>query len=205
MRISPLSVVLRNETSMKKNFIYFMVSFLVVHTACAERVERFIANVNTPKLTADAKNNKLLIQIGQKTTQIPLGIPKGFEMENKLRFFGNTEFGLVFVEATDAATATTIIHAINGKGENLWSLDLEAFNASAPLIEKDSIYFSGIGRVLKVTKTTGKVLWQHSNLYENKKFQFNGSEAITRKGEAIEFSTKLHVNDQSGKLIEAGL
>lgn len=156
-------------------------------------------------VTVDPQQKFLNIQIGSSTSQIPLVKVQDMTLEDKPQFFGGGDFGLVSAPMGGDGNATTIYYAVDGKGKKLWTLDLGTFNVATPLIEKDFVYLSGTGRVMKVNKKTGKIAWSHDQLFKNKRYEFDGAETISRKDNLIIFSPKVHVNDQTGKLAEVKL
>lgn len=184
--------------------IFLLIGLLLGNQVFATEVtegERTIS-ASTPKISIDKKQKFLTIQIAKNTTKIPLGIPKDMSIEAKPEYYSTGDFGLVALAASEAEAATTLYYAIDAQGKKLWFLDMLTFNPAAPLIEKDFVYLSGMGKVLKVDKKTGQIVWSHDNLYENKKYEFNGSDSILRKDNVIIFSPNVHVKDDTGKLIE---
>jgi hypothetical protein len=156
----------------------------------------------SPSISVDKNQKNMVIQMGEYSNQIPMNLPSGMALEGRPRFFGGGDFALIVNSASEAGVGTSIIYAINSKAKLLWSMDLESFNPSIPLIEKDFIYMAALGKVFKIEKKTGNIIWSHEGLYENKKYLLNGGERIIRKNDLVIFSDKVKVKDQSGKLVE---
>ena len=158
-----------------------------------------------PAITVDPAHKFLLLQQTDSSSKIPLNLPTGTTLDGKPLYFAAPDFGLIEVAVADGPDASTLLFAVDGKGRQLWTLDLESFNASAPLIEADFVYISVTDKVFKLEKKTGKIVWKHDGLLANKKYEFNGAEAIVRKGDVIVFSKKVHVKDKTGALAEVSL
>lgn len=152
------------------------------------------------KLSKDGTT--LQLSLGKYKNKLDLQVPKGMEVEAPPYIIDAGGVHVITVEFADFEYASSTVYAVNDKAEKLWSLTLGTFNPSKPLVEKEHIYFSSLGRVWKVNKKSGKVLWHHDNLYKDKRFKFNGKEKISRKGSLVIFSPKLAVNDQTGKIVE---
>lgn len=186
-----------------KTFFLLTGLFLGNQVLALDTVEGHRAiSASLPQISIDKKQRTMTVQIAKSTTKIALDIPKDMTVESKPEYFGNSDFGLIALAASEAEAATTLYYALDSRGNKLWFLDMLTFNAATPLIEKDFVYLSGTGKVLKVDKKTGKIVWSHDNLYENKKYEFNGAENILRKENVIVFSPNVHVSDDSGKLVE---
>lgn len=149
----------------------------------------------------DSSQKSLIFKSSKLESTIDLKIPSNMKFENTPKYFsdGTLNFVLADLEGSDIATAFLI--AIDKNGKKLWSIDLEAFNASNPLIENRFIYISGIGKVFKINKLDGKIIWSHSGLYDNHKYRFNGGDPIQIKNGVVFFSEKVLVNDHSGALL----
>lgn len=186
-----------------KNICLLVVALLSVGQAVGKDEAK--TTKSSVVVAVDPQEKYLNISMGAATSQIPLVIPQDLSVEGKPLYFGGGEFGLVSVPMGGDGNATTIYYAVDNKGKKLWTLDLGTFNAATPLIEKDFVYFSGTGKVMKVDKKSGKVAWAHEQLFKNKKYEFDGAETIDRKDNLIIFSPKVHVNDQTGKLAEVKL
>jgi outer membrane protein assembly factor BamB len=184
---------------------FFLLSVLALSNIvfASNKVES-VATVaaNAPKISIDKKQTAMVVQNGKTTTKIQLNLPKDMEVESKPEYFGSSDFALIAIAASEVEAATTLYYALDASGKKIWFLDMLTFNPAPPLIEKDFVYLSGTGKVFKVNKKSGQVVWSHDNLYENKKYEFNGADSILRKDDIIIFSPKVHVKDDSGKLIE---
>ncbi len=152
------------------------------------------------KVTLDKSANLLNLSIDKKNHKIPFNLPKDMHVENEIQVILNSDFNLLLLELSDYSSASTLVVAINDSGQKLWEFNLGGFNPSVPLVEKDNVYFAVIGKVWKLAKQSGLVVWNHSDLYENKKYEFNGAEEIKRQGSWIVFSNKLKINDVTGKI-----
>lgn len=157
------------------------------------------AEVKT-KIVDGGKN--LNIQIGSIQNKITLQVPEKTELDAEPLVYGSDSYSLIVLQYSDFEAGTSVVYAINEKAQKLWSIDLGAFNPSQPLIEKEYVYLSAIGRVWKLHKQSGKVAWSHKDLYKNKSFEFNGAEPISRRGKFVLFSKKLKVNDSTGEIVE---
>lgn len=175
-----------------KTLILFITTTLLTFAAAAQSIT----------VSVGSDNRSLEIKNAQGITKLNLDIPKGMALDGEPRVFGGGDFNIVLSIVADHEVSTTLIYALNGQGKKIWFVDLEAFNPSAPLIENEAVYLAGIGRVLKVDKKSGKVIWFHEGLYENPNIRFNGGEMILRKDTIIQFSEKVKVEDRSGRLLE---
>jgi hypothetical protein len=146
------------------------------------------------------KNNNISITIEGKNSQIPVTIPKDMHVENELQIYSHGKIHIIIMDLSDYSAASSLVFAIDDSGKKLWELNLGGFNPAPPLVEDKYVYLSAIGKVWKLEKLSGNVIWSHHGLYENKKYEFNGSEEIKRKGPWIEFSKNLLVNDETGKI-----
>jgi outer membrane protein assembly factor BamB len=154
----------------------------------------------TPTAQLDNNNENILLSSGQKQFKIPIKKIKGLDEYGEPNVFQSGDLTIIQLEHTDAESATTMAYATNPSGQLLWTLDLGGFNPSTPLIEKDFVYLAALGKVFKVNAQTGKVVWKHEGLYQNKSYQFNGSSTITREKAMIQFSNVVRVSDSNGKL-----
>ncbi len=185
-KFKPLPIILR----MMKYF-FALILFCSVQTFAKEI-----------KVTLDKSASFLNLSLNKKNYKIDITLPKDMHVENQIQVIMNPDFNLLMIELSDYSSASTFVVAVNDQGQKLWEFNLGGFNPSTPLVEKDNVYFAVIGKVWKLTKQGGIVVWNHSGLYENKKYEFNGAEDIKRQGPWIEFSDKLKVNDVTGKIEE---
>jgi outer membrane protein assembly factor BamB len=153
-------------------------------------------------VTVDESQKILTVKMHGTSHEFPIGAPQGMSVEGSPSFYSGEGLHLIFTSVADHEVATTLVLAIDAKGKKLWSFDTEAFNNSPPLIEKKHVYLAGMGKVYKLDAKTGSLAWRHEGLYENKKYSFNGGDAISRKKDVIIFSPTVHVKDSSGKLLE---
>ena len=142
----------------------------------------------------------LEVTIDSIKNEIKIDVPEGTELDDKPLRYGGRDFIIAILQYSDFDSGTSVVYALDAKGKKLWSLDLEAFNPSAPLIEKDHVYLSDIGKIWKIEKKSGKIVWKHKDLYKTKKF--NGAEPISRVSKMISFSSNLMVNDATGAVEE---
>lgn len=155
-----------------------------------------------PTVKVDQDQKKLIVNISGASHQFPIGIPQGMSLDGSPHIYSNEGVHLIFSSVADHEVATTLVLAVDANGKKLWKFDTEAFNNSPPLIEKKHVYLAGMGRIYKLDAKTGSVAWRHEGLFENKKYSFNGGDAIARKNDVIIFSPTVHVKDSSGKLLE---
>lgn len=155
---------------------------------------------SNPQLSADGKSVRL--QVGTASVTITLPKIDNFTAEPplKLKTFGG--LSILQVPYSDIDAATTMVFALDSKGKQLWQKDLATFNACEPLITDKHVFLAGVGHALKVEAKTGKVVWKHTNLYDNPSIQFNGSCEIKKAGELIEFADNLQIRDADGKVLE---
>ena len=172
--------------------IIFLLYFATAFLACAE-----------PSVVLDGAQKSIIFKSGGNDSRIALKIPTNMKFENTPKFFfdGPQSYIVADLEGSDVATAFLI--AIDKAGKTLWSIDLEALNASVPLIENKYIYISSLGKVFKINKADGKIVWSHSGLYDNHNYRFNGGENILIKSGIVYFSDKVRVNDQTGEILGA--
>ncbi len=153
-------------------------------------------------VSVDQSQKKLVINLHGTSHEFPIGVPQGMSLDGSPHLYSGEGLHLIFTNVEDHEVATTLVLAVDSKGKKLWSFDTEAFNNSPPLIEKKHVYLAGMGKVYKLDAKTGSLAWRHEGLYENKKYNFNGGEAISRQKDVIIFSPTVHVKDSSGKLLE---
>lgn len=160
-----------------------------------------LANSRTPTLTVLNGGKVVQVQYESKKTQrIPLSLPQGMDMEGDPLFFGDDQFAVVVVVAADIETATSMLIAVQADKGVLWTVDLETFNPSAPLIESDAVYVAGFDKVMKLSRTDGKVLWSKERLYDDPRYRFNGGGLIRRQGDLILVGDKLKFDAKNGTL-----
>lgn len=61
------------------------------------------------------------------------------------------------------------------------------FNVGEPLVEDNYVYLTGIGYIAKLALDSGKVIWQHDNLYDPKSYHFNSFEIPKIAGDTVLF------------------
>ncbi len=157
---------------------------------------------DSPTVTVDQGLKKMSVVLNGKSHQFPIRAPQGMSLDGDPKVYSGEGIHLIFSNMEDHEVATTLVVALDSNGKQLWAFDTEAFNSSPPLIEKKYVYLSGIGRAYKLDARTGKVVWRHEGLFEDKNYSFNGGEAISRKNDLIIFSPTVHVKDATGKLVE---
>ena len=156
-----------------------------------------------PSIFYDSTHKSLVYKSDKNEVKLSLKIPPNMKFENTPKYFSDDSLGYIVADLAGSDVATALLIAVDKLGKTIWSIDLEAFNASSPLIEKKYIYISGIGKVFKINKTDGKIIWTHSGLYDNHNYRFNGSENIQIKNGVVYFSEKVRVNNNSGELLGA--
>lgn len=154
-----------------------------------------------PSVVLDSTQKSLIFKSEKTESKISLKIPASMKFENTPKYFSDSLLSFVVAELEGSDVATVFLIAIDKTGKTVWSIDLEAFNPSAPLIENKHIYISGIGKVFKINKTDGKIIWSHSGLYDNHNYRLNGGDTIQIKNGIVSFSEKVHVNDHTGALL----
>ncbi len=154
-----------------------------------------------PNVVLDNSQKNIIFKSDKIESKISLKIPENMKFENSPKYFTDGLLNYVIADLEGSDVATVFLIAVDKVGKTLWSIDLEAFNASAPLIESKYIYISGIGKVFKINKTDGKIIWSHSGLYDNHHYRFNGGETIQIKNGIVFFSDKVHVNDHTGEIL----
>lgn len=98
-------------------------------------------------------------------------------------------------------------YSANGKSRQ-WCRSAGAFNASATL-HRDSVYVSSVGHAIKLEAATGKIVWQHRNLYQRdeaftifRQVEFGVDTVIfTASSGSVHPLSQLVLNDHSGKEI----
>lgn len=189
-------------SSWKNQIKYTLTLSLALFSACA--------HAKILSADADLKKSQISISCESGTKTYPIVIPHDhkdphgqhgmddFRLEDRPKIHSRDGLHIVMVEIAAHSSGTTLVYAVDSQCNKLWTTNLFSFNPATPLFEKDHIYLGAVGRVWKLNKLTGAVVWSHKDLY--KKYKYNGLDRIKRNKDKIVYSKKLTVNDKTGAL-----
>ena len=153
-------------------------------------------------LKIEVKLRNLEVSSASGKSLIPLNISEKLHIQDDLIVSKDNDVYVVVVKAEDHEVATSVAYGISPNGQKQWTIDLNAFNPTPPLLAGRFVYLGVIDKIFKLDKMNGKIVWSHDKLYDNPKYQYDGHEAISKNGNSVVFSKKLKVNDKTGKIAE---
>lgn len=97
---------------------------------------------------------------------VKLRMPRNYYIEKFRHELLNKKLYFVF-EISNSESAKSIITEFNLKKKRFdWLVIIRAFNISPLLVINDSVYFGGMGTVVKISKRREEVVWRHKRLYD---------------------------------------
>lgn len=142
-----------------------------------------------------------------------LMLPPGFHVDSFV-WGGHDDTTIFVLRLSDTDVGASLIARLDLRAVRVvWRTELEAFNASDPLVTESSVYLGALGSVVKLSIKDGAVVWQHDGLYEPATRSYASFVQPRQEGDAVvfreqKFSTadsrqvrEVRVDDSSGKLL----
>lgn len=178
---------------------YIDMRILVLFSLCLLLGSLAQAELN---VTYNEESKSLSLVDGKKITPIKIKFPKDMFPDQAHQHFVVGNNLIIVMPLSDGEAGTTFIYSVTKSGKLNWKYDLHGFNAAKPLIEKGFMYVGAFGRVAKLNIVTGKVVWEHKDLYSNQSYKYGGSIPVSRSESKIVFAANLEVDDKTGKIEE---
>jgi outer membrane protein assembly factor BamB len=205
-----------------KLLIFTTFTFLLASTAFGQEfseakaiekstfAESFEFSAFENRFSVDAKSGKAHRTGGARATDFQLPLEKDDEIE-KIYFSELGDDLLLLYTFNEGGYAASTLTRLDGKTNKLkWKAQIPAFNIVG-FLDGDRSYIAGTGFIGAVNLATGKFVWKHENLYNEKYGKINifavpqveAGKIVFRSSEKDAYTKKiaLVVDKTSGRLL----
>lgn len=173
-------------------------SLLLSACASPQPITKSLVNEGV-KVSFKKQNQIAVLTYSGKKISTLTNMPKGYNLdEHSITEINNTIlFSYQFADHDSAAGRIIAFEKTTAK--ELWRKDIQSFNISFPIKNKNEVYISAVNLLMKTNLRTGKIIWEQKDFY--KKFKLADLESVVKKDSQIIVNKKFVFSDTNGSFI----